>query len=723
MKERMKKRPLCVFCVLWVSVCCIIRLFGYPLGYPDNQNILRILEQNEEVLVYGQIYQREYKSDKRILFLKQTVLSVHSQNEKIEYVKVTCKPEEENFLVGDYVSVKGELKPMEAPTNPGQFDARAYYYAQKIGYTMWEPEIQLISRPAYSLKRDITRIRENLAQTLKAIAPGTAGSILAAMVLGDKADLDEKTRLLFQKGGISHVLAISGLHLGILGIGTYKGLRKAGVPLRIAGIASGLFMYVYGVMVGLGVSTLRALLMFWLKIGAEITGRTSDPPTGVAVAAAVILTINPVYLSNSSFWLSFLAVFSLMIFRGKQAFLSGVFLHFFMAPVLLYFYSELSVYGILLNLLVLPTVSVVLLSGIVGGLAGLLQHWIGVIAVLPGRLLLHIYEYLCEMTGKMPASAWILGSPTLLQIAVYYMILGFVLFLFRKNRIRKRRFAWLLLMIPAWYILCYRGSLNLEITMLDVGQGDGIVIRTPEGSSYLIDGGSSSVSGVGTYRILSFLKHEGICELEAVFLSHNDGDHINGVLEILESMESGECSLRIKKIILPDWENGEAFEDVILLAEHLSIPVYSMAAGSYMEEGDMRISCLHPSGENYEDNGNEGSMVLLLEYGDFSALFMGDLEGDGESVVGSISADIDLLKVAHHGSGYSTSEQFLEQTEPEVSLISCSENNRYGHPHEELLERLEACGSAVFITKDCGAISVSTDGEKIDVKTYCVKTH
>ena len=345
----MKKRPLCVSCILLIVLAGIIRLSGYSLGIPDNRNLTE--DQFGACTVSGRIYQREYKDEKLILFLKQTVLS---------------------DLVGDYVQAKGELQPIEAPVNPGQFDAQIYYYAQKIGYTMWNPELQILQRPRFSLKRLLSDVREALVLSINKIGSECAG-VIAAMVTGDKTGLDGQIKLLFQQGGISHILAISGLHLGILGMGFYKAVRKIGIPLKVSGALSILFMCGYGAMVGLSVSTIRALIMFIFRIGAEMAGRTYDRWTAIAFIGAALLGENPAYIGYSGYWLSFSAVLALMIFNVKNPLASGVCLQFFMAPVLLYFFYEIPVYGIFLNLFVLPTVGAVLVCGLLGAAVGMMN--------------------------------------------------------------------------------------------------------------------------------------------------------------------------------------------------------------------------------------------------------------------------------------------------------------------------------------------------------------
>ncbi|MEE1085596.1 MAG: ComEC/Rec2 family competence protein [Schaedlerella sp.] len=264
-----------------------------------------------------------------------------------------------------------------------------------------------------------------------------------------------------------------------------------------------------------------------------------------------------------------------------------------------------------------------------------------------------------------------------------------------------------------------RGNHNeLKITMLDVGQGDGIHIRTPSGMQILIDGGSSDVSEVGKYRIEPYLESQGVTELDYVFISHGDLDHTSGIQEMLLNQKFG---IRIHTLILPS-ENvlDESLLEVGRFAEQYGTRVAAIGAGEKIIDGEMVITCIAPS-ESYEGAiGNASSMVLDLRYKGFDMLFTGDLENEGEDAVvkSGVLRDYDILKVGHHGSKNSTSEEFLEQVRPEVALISAGKENRYGHPSKETLERLKNIGCEVYSTQECGAIIINTDGEKLWTETW-----
>lgn len=265
---------------------------------------------------------------------------------------------------------------------------------------------------------------------------------------------------------------------------------------------------------------------------------------------------------------------------------------------------------------------------------------------------------------------------------------------------------------------------ELQITMLDVGQGDGIYIKTPAGSHYLIDGGSSDVSKVGTYRIEPYLESQGVGELDYVFLSHGDGDHTSGIEEMLVNQKLG---VRIHTIVLPD-ENviDEALYALAELASENGTNVAIMEEGDIITDdksfsgNQMRLTCIAPSDTYEGEIGNASSMVLDLQYGEFDMLFTGDLEKEGEEMVvesGNLR-DYDVLKVGHHGSKNATTEAFLEQVKPEIALVSAGKDNSYGHPASETLERLEEIGCEVYSTQEYGAITIRTDGENMNVEGF-----
>ena len=279
---------------------------------------------------------------------------------------------------------------------------------------------------------------------------------------------------------------------------------------------------------------------------------------------------------------------------------------------------------------------------------------------------------------------------------------------------------------------------EMQVTFLDVGQGDGIFMKGPEGNTYLVDGGSSDVKKVGQYRLEPFLKSQGVGRLDYVLISHGDSDHVNGVEELMERQNIG---VKIKTLVLPMQEVwDEALAGIAEKAKEYGIRVVVIEPGQSIKEGDMTITCIQPGNpgteaENRESEGrdadeeyepgNASSMVLAVKFGEFDMLLTGDVEGEGE---GQLTEQLEeqyrgctweVLKVAHHGSKNSSSEEFLRQVKPAYAFISAGQENRYGHPHQETIERLADVGSKVYSTQEKGALIVEVeDGETMKVGSY-----
>lgn len=275
------------------------------------------------------------------------------------------------------------------------------------------------------------------------------------------------------------------------------------------------------------------------------------------------------------------------------------------------------------------------------------------------------------------------------------------------------------------FFMGHRPHGNLTVSMLDVGQGDCIFLCGPAGNTYFIDGGSSDVEQVGKYRIEPFLKSQGVGEVDYVFLTHGDKDHYSGILEMLERQEVG---VRIQNLVLPaNYKQDAALTELVDIARTVGTHTLVMHEGDCLYEGEganraaLQLTCLQPSAKEGKLSGNAGSLVLDVTYGAFSMLCTGDVEAEGEEVLVKKlrGKDYDVLKVAHHGSKNSTSQEFLKVTKPEIALISAGKDNSYGHPHVETIKRLETARNQVFYTMRSGLITLEVNKDKIAIISYC----
>lgn len=421
-------------------------------------------------------------------------------------------------------------------------------------------------------------------------------------------------------------------------------------------------------------------------------------------------------------------------------------------PVLYFFYYKYSFYSLFLNLYVIPLMSIVFAAGMASMAAGFLSPGLGVLFGIPVRSILWLYEVSCRETLKLPGAVKIGGQPEIWQIFFYYGILIFLILWqeltgeFAAGKAKKGAFRSFsgkrkgmpkdmtgmsipavnqcLFLLGALWLLFVRPCGGFTVSFLDVGQGDCIVMENENGSCYMVDGGSTSKSQVGKYQMLPFLESRGIGELEAVFLTHPDEDHISGVMELMEQSDYG---VNIKNLILPDVSGEMKEEELAQLrseAARFGIPVYYIGRGDVLYDRNLKFSCLGPEKGYSTDEVNEISTVLYVEYGDFRMLLTGDVTGRAEEELLSElrgREKLTVLKVAHHGSKYSTPRELLEMTDPVYALISAGKDNRYGHPHEELTGRLLEQGCRIYQTSDSGAVTIRIRNGRILVEEFLVE--
>ena len=917
----MRKRPLSVGCLVVVILICIVTSLSRkePWSCPELEG--------QTVIVQGRVYQKEVKTqggqDKTVVYLKQVSFTgdnpVEGQSEEGQsvvqeeaaegqllvqekaaerqllvqeeaaekqlFVQEECaeKPADtkatENILcylregvpepeIGSLVILKGTLKNFQQPTNPGQFNAPFYYQILRISFRLNQAEIQVKSDRFYKIAEGLYQLRRKAGSKVDALLPEQEASVMKTMLLGEKGILDEEIKGLYQRNGIAHILAISGLHISMIGMGLYQLLRRAGLKIKLSAILASMIIVLYGMMTGFAVSAIRAIAMFLLQMLAQILGRTYDRITALAVAAVLVLVEQPLYLFHSGFQFSFLCVLGISLIlpvlgnvrKGKKLF-EGVALMAVTLPVYLGVFYQIPVYSMFLNFIVLPMMSILMGAGIVMILAAFLCTSLAIPAAWLITGILMVYERLGLFTEKLPHHYWTPGCPAKWQLAVYVAVLIIIAALGRTKRKavlyqrdcihkgcihrrggctkeilqedppchevlqyeksqyersqhgmaqynipryevsqyeipqyemqnkRIRRIAchggkwistygipvgicWGFLLLGV-VILTWRFRPELQVTFLDVGQGDCIFLQTENGDSYLTDGGSSSVSKVGKYRMIPFLKYQGASQIKAVFVSHADSDHYNGIAELLEQAELE--GIRVENLVLTDIADecrSEGYEELVELAEQNGITVQLLHEGQQLQDGELLFQCLHPSKGYRAEDLNETSMVLLVTYWEFSMLLTGDVQGAGEEhltqelqdwkepgvtqmqdvirisgeeesmeeesiederIEGQIEekrpqnkmganhteTELTILKVAHHGSKNSTSEEFLKAANPKLAIISCGEGNRYGHPHQETLERLEKVDIPWFCTKDYGAITVTVDDKsRVQVRGY-----
>lgn len=697
-------------------------------------------EQETECELSGRITMVVEKQWGRVLYVTDvSVILPDLKSYLCEKVIVYCS-DQQNYRVGNQISALGTLLKFSKATNPGQFDEAMYYQTQNIDYKLM-PEQILITDPNYSKYHAVLgNIKQKLITAYTYLLPEEEAGTLIAMLLGEKNLLDDEISRLYQENGITHILAISGLHVSMIGMCVHQLLKKLRLSQIIAIAGAIFFIFSYGVLTDFSVSTNRAVVMMVVMLLSPLLGKTYDMLSATALSALIILLQNPLQIFSAGFLLSFSAVLGIAVFL--PCFLSlfptknpiaislclSISTQIATTPFILFYFYQFPSYSIITNLIILPFVTILTLSSIVAGIVGTISLRAGIFLIGGSNYILQFYEWICRLGSQIPGNLITVGSPGKVRILIYTLMI--ILFVYTVHRYNKKYL--ILIPVAAFIILLYpRQNSGLEITMLDVGQGEAIYMKNESGTTYLIDGGSTDVKKLGTYRLQPFLKFQGEDCIDYAIMTHSDEDHISGLMELIEKELT-----RINHLILPVvCDKDEAYIQLETLAKEKNIPVGYIKAGDVIKDGKFRMICLHPSPDFIANSANAYSTVLSITYGDFDLLLTGDLEEDGEKRVLELlkdreecmnygitpAVDYDILKVAHHGSRNSTSVEFLQIIQPEVSLISCGKNNRYGHPHDELLERLDDIESEVVITYESGAITIRTDGKRMVVTTGVTK--
>lgn len=641
------------------------------------------------------------------------------------------------FMPGDWIQAEGTLRDFEGARNPGEFDSLSYYRSLGFHCAADISELIYIRKAAIPVGACLTMIREQLCEVFSQICSAEANGIYQAMLLGEKAELEEEIKELYSEGGISHILAISGLHMAVIGMGMYKIFRRFS-GFSLSGLLAGALLSLYVLLTGSAVSACRAGIMFVVQLFSFICRRSYDMLSAASASLIFILWSNPMYLFHSGCQLSFGAVFAIGLVcpvlektvQTKnpvyQAFLSSVSVSFVTFPIQAWNFYELSLYSILLNLFVIPCMTVVMLSGILGGVSGmaqlafaaasgcgLQQLWAGRFFVALGQSILKLYGELCRLTELLPGHKIVTGRPEVWVIFVYYALLVTGVLYMRKQKERKISVFWNVCRILAMLavltaVLCIRIQTGIYVCVVDVSQGDGIYIETPE-IKILVDGGSTDKKDLYKDTLLPFLKARGVVKLDYAIVSHPDTDHVSGLKELLEKQEIAVSQLVLPEISENMWD--DAYRELMDSARQSDTQVRTVSEGDAMHCGSLQINCLYPYEGLYTDDRNAYSTVLEVSYDGFDMLLTGDIGAEAEqylvSYLEKTEKTYELLKVAHHGSRASSCRIFLDTLRPQLAVISCGQHNRYGHPHEETLKRLEETGCTVRRTDREGAVQFS----------------
>lgn len=676
------------------------------------------------------------------------IRSVSFMNETVtlrEKVRLTVDETEPIPDFGESFKAVCLLSVPKTAMNEGGFDFQTYLKTKDVFFNGQIERGTLLKtgRFSFGLTDYLYSINLRLGETLEMVLPHDAASVLRAVALGDTSGFSEAFSEALSVSGLSHVTSVSGMHVATLMSFVYILLSLLGRNrYRYVWLSGGVILS-FMLLVGAGPSVVRAAVMGLMAMIAAICNRRADELTSLGFAAALLALIQPAILMDVGFIFSFAATLGIILFakslekcvlslthlEGKytglfkvprvlvSTFAVTIAAQLFTLPVSAGVFGTFSIWSFITNLLVSPLVICMLLGGLLVSVLGLIHPLVSQFVAGFFYPFVKLFLLVVEFFGTKAAGLLTVGSFS--NFALYvYGLLAFSLY----KLIEKKKKMPVIPVMAAVVLLCLHLVVGLvqgqraEITFINVGNGDCSLIELPGAKTVLIDGGGipSYLGGydIGGQVVLPYLKKAGVRGIDYMVATHAHDDHINGLYSLLDKMDT-------KVLVIPqgfcDTTNGAA---LVEKAKRCDTQVLEVTTGEELIFGEnSRLEILMPDARWLSMTGNENdkSMVLRLVFGKMTALFTGDLGTDGETYLMATRTDVancDILKVAHHGADTSSSEAFLKRVAPRYAFIPCGENS-FGHPHEDVLCRLEALGTEIYRADEDMNVSFTFDQKGI----------
>ncbi|ALC81689.1 MULTISPECIES: DNA internalization-related competence protein ComEC/Rec2 [Bacillus] len=636
---------------------------------------------------------------------------------------------------GNVCVMNGELKPPKNATVPGTFNYKQYLHDKKIH---WIYRVNSIEDCRMTGNFPLKKIRKAGLDFIKEHVPETSAGIVQALIFGDQQNIDPEVIDAYQQLGIIHILAISGLHVGILTAALYHVLLRLGMTRESAKLLLIAVLPLYSIITGASPSVLRAAFMtmaFLLFSLINVRLKTAD---ALCLVFLGLLLIDPYQLFQVGFQLSFAVTFFLLMSKSiiqqiasriGQLIMVSLIAQLGSLPILLYHFQSVSLLGLVMNILFVPFYTLLILP------FALINFILMLAFPSLGAFFFRFLDFLMQWSHQIAVTMAAIDpvqiitvKPGLFQLLFYVMSAVLLLYKLETSGPGKASFVSSLLLVAAvvLHLLTPSFLAKGEVVMLDIGQGDSMFISAPRSKgNVLVDTGGivsfpkeewrkrKSQFSIGKNILIPFLTAKGIRQLDALVLTHADQDHI-GEADVLITQK------KVKKLIVPiGFIRERSDESLITQAMENGIPVEVVQSGDVLEINDLTFRVLAPE-EIDKESKNNSSLVLWFRANDISWLLTGDLEKEGELSLlkkyPSLMADI--LKVGHHGSKGSSGSEFIKQLHPKAAFISVGENNRYQHPHQEVLNILSDFQVHTYRTDKHGSIQYVYDNKKGTIQLH-----
>jgi competence protein ComEC len=742
---------------LWLFFDIVIITGFFLAGFLRLELRTHLLPQNhvsqfndipELVSVEGDIRSPVEKSADRIGFtLSADTLWVLAQPVSVTgRIEVKIKECTKSMKYGDRVVLKGRLREPLGERNPGAFDYRKYLQSRDVYSTFYASGSKSClvldsGRGSRILEQIVYPARRYVVRFTDATLEGQSAALLKGLLVGERGEIDPDVKKAFSQVGVIHVLAVSGLHVGFIVVGLFFLLKIFRIPrpwrewLAICGLL------LYMLLTGAHPPVVRASIMAVVLILGRILQRRGDVINSIALAALIILLINPLELFGASFQLSFAAVAGIVliyqsldkIFRermlrwqetGKKMqkyffvlLLVSISAQLATLPLTAFYFGIVPLLSCVANLVVIPLVGAIVGLGYISVLTSIIYFPLGAIYANANWLLLKALLFVVRAGNYIPFSHLCIYRPSLATILVYFSLIGIFL-LWNRTKFRNRAIIALLVCINIllWYD-AYGDFNRLKMTFFDVGQGDSALLEFPGDKTLLIDTGEADEEvNYAENVLLPYLQRNGIKKIDILIGTHPHSDHIGGVPFLLEHIKVG-------RFVVPKTEmNTDLTTKIDSIATFKHVSVESVTAGdSLLISKNVLLMVLHPNQQSISkvgqdpDLANNVSIILLTQFGKVKVLFTGDAEKDAEEQVFKFNRLLraDILKVGHHGSSTSSSQRFRELVEPRYGVVSVGLFNRHRLPSQKVIDDWTKLGTIIARTDRDGAVVFSTDGKNI----------
>lgn len=643
-----------------------------------------------------------YKNIKLILNIP------NKQKQKLEY--------------GNKIKIKGTYNAPEKRRNYKGFDYSEYLKTLKIyGIITYSGSgIQIIKEDNINkIQISTHKISNKIENNIKKILPQKQAGLLIGILLGNNENIEEEIKEDFRNSGIYHILAVSGAHMSYVILGITYLLDKINISKRKKETLKILGIIFFMLITNTSISVTRAGIMGIITLGASFFYRKKDTINNVCLSMLIILICNPHSINSISFQLSYGGVIGILLLNKtytkqlrkiklnkkiSEAIAVILSAQTMIIPIMITNFHTISLTFIFANIIISYLIGIVIILGFICAFLSLISLEIASFISIFLNTLIKILIIIAKIFGRIPLSKIYITTPNILSIFLYYAIILKIArqdanYTYRRANVKKgitrkdkiTKILAIVLIITIIFSNYIHIPNNLKIHFIDIGQGDSSLIITPNNKKVLIDGGgtmnSSGNYDIGKNTLVPYLLDRGIKKLDYIMISHFDADHCQGLIAVLNS-------LKVKNIIISKQaEKVYNYEKIMEIVVNKKINIIVVKRGDVINvDNNVEIRIIYPESKLYFDDINSNSIVAKLIYNKFSMLFTGDIESMAEERVVKIAKHelkSMILKVGHHGSKTSSTQEFIEAVKPQIALIGVGKNNKFGHPNEGVIKRLK----------------------------------